>query len=256
MFSFRSPFAPPLTQKDEDEIEATIRKYLDLDLDLGHNPEDRHGLEAAYAEGAKALMEREGSGSKYSKMGANFERCVVDVTKKLGGNKDLAFAICTKVFQKSGQFQVGTNKLTAKGKKKHKEALKKSDMARKHAEYEKLARGKSGGKASPRPAKKSKEGGEKKESENPMVRLGDLLGERDEVVTLGHLFEMAHALSEKLSGAYLKAVSLKMALDRAEELPRELERAYKHTMNAMESARRGKEEIGRALDYLRAYSRH
>lgn len=76
---------------------------------------------------------------KYSKMGANMERCVVDVMDQ-GKSRDAAFAICTASLQKAGQFEKGSNKLTAKGKKASDKAKRKDDMDQKHSEYEAMVK--------------------------------------------------------------------------------------------------------------------
>ena len=76
---------------------------------------------------------------KYSKMGANMERCVVDVMDQ-GKSRDAAFAICTASLQKAGQFEPGSNKLTAKGKKASDKAKRKDGMDQKHSEYEAMVK--------------------------------------------------------------------------------------------------------------------
>jgi hypothetical protein len=76
---------------------------------------------------------------KYSKMGANMERCVVDVMAQ-GKSRDAAFAICTASLQKAGQFEPGSNKLTAKGKKASGRAKRKDGMDQKHSDYEAMVK--------------------------------------------------------------------------------------------------------------------
>lgn len=71
-----------------------------------------------------------------SRTPAIMQRCVADVSPKMGKNS--AFAICTKSLQKSGSFKKGSNKLTAKGAARNANKAKKGDMPAKHHRFEKL----------------------------------------------------------------------------------------------------------------------
>ena len=69
------------------------------------------------------------------------KRCVRAVAKQYGGDVSKAFAICTAQLQKGGYLRTGTQKVTAKGKKRSKSKAAQKGHAGKVAEYEKLLKG-------------------------------------------------------------------------------------------------------------------